>query len=159
MFSLIATSPRVNLKVVLRAFPGAILNNNNNNNIELWRKRSFSHVLIVDEKEKELLVPRNISSFFFFFFPGIFVLLFGAMGAFIFLVMYYLVIIPQVGIFSLSTSYIFINIDVRTTRSRRDTKMEYLGRLSANRRKEQKKKNTPLVLECCVCVPQVQARN
>jgi hypothetical protein len=32
MFSLIATSPRVNWKVVLRALPGAILNNNNNNN-------------------------------------------------------------------------------------------------------------------------------
>jgi hypothetical protein len=32
MFSLIATSPRVNWKVVLRVLPGAILNNNNNNN-------------------------------------------------------------------------------------------------------------------------------
>lgn len=79
------------------------------------------------------------------------------MGAFISLVMYYLVIIPQVGILSLSLSLVdvCINIDARTTRSRRDAKMEYLGRLSANRRIE-KKKAPLLYRECsgvCVCAP------
>lgn len=83
------------------------------------------------------------------------------MGAFISLVMYYLVIITQVGILSLSLVDVCINIDARTTRSRRDAKMEYLGRLSANRRIE-KKKAPLLYRECsgvCVCAPQVQARN
>lgn len=56
---------------------------------------------------------------------------------------------------SLSLVDVCINIDARTTRSRRDAKMEYLGRLSANRRIE-KKKAPLLYRECsgvCVCAP------
>jgi hypothetical protein len=107
--------------------------------------------LIVDEKEKELLVPRNISSFFFLLLlPGYFRIIIRSYGGFYFLgdvlLSYHTPGRDLLSLsLSLSASYIFINIDARTTRSRRDTKMEYLGRLSANRRKEQKKKNTPLL--------------
>ena len=99
-------------------------------------------------------MPRNISSFFFFLLllPGYFRIIIRSYGGFYFLgdvlLSYHTPGRDLLSLslsLSLSASYIFINIDARTTRSRRDTKMEYLGRLSANRRKEQKKKNTPLL--------------